>query len=115
MSTKADIKHFKFVDLPIISMNKFYAGMHWTKRKKIKDMYHFIIKSVTNVRIDFPCDVEYTFWFSKQPLDCTNTSAMIKMIEDCLFVDDSYKMVRSIKTTVEKRKDNIVFIKVIPA
>jgi hypothetical protein len=32
-------------DLPKISLNKWYAGMHWTKRKKIKDNYTLIVKS----------------------------------------------------------------------
>ena len=31
--------------LPKISLNKWYAGTHWTKRKKIKDEYKKIIKN----------------------------------------------------------------------
>lgn len=32
-------------NLPKISLNKWYAGMHWTKRKKIKDNYTQIVRS----------------------------------------------------------------------
>jgi hypothetical protein len=105
---------FEFRDLPKISLNQFYAGTHWSKRNKIKDNYHLLISSMTKEKIDFPCEVEYKFWFKSRPLDCSNAcGGMIKLIEDCLFLDDSYKMVRSIKVTSEKRKDDIVFIKVI--
>lgn len=107
---------FAFYDLPKISLNQFYGGIHWSKRKKIKDRYKFIIKSQTSKVIDYPCDVEYEFWFKSRPLDCSNAcGGMVKLIEDCLFVDDSYKMVRSIKISSQKRKDDIVFIRVIPA
>jgi hypothetical protein len=110
------IKKFEFYDLPKVSLNDFYKGGHWSKRKKIKDAYKLIISSITKETIDFPCDVEYEFWFKSRPLDCSNAcGGMVKLIEDCLFVDDSYKMVRSIKISSKKRNDDVVFIKVIPA
>ena len=113
---KQEIEHFQFHDLPKISLNQFYSGRHWSKRKKIKDNYKWLISSLTDRVIDYPCDVEYEFWFKQKPLDCSNAcGGMVKLIEDCLFANDSYKMVRSIKVTVQKRKDDIVFIKVIKA
>ena len=32
-------------DLPKISLNKWYSGEHWSKRKKLKDKYKLLIKS----------------------------------------------------------------------
>jgi hypothetical protein len=100
-------------DLPKVSLNEFYAGVHWSKRKKIKDDFALLIRSQTKVKIDFPCDVEYTFSFKRNPLDCSNAcGGMVKLIEDCLFLDDSPKSVRSIKVTSRKAKDDVVFIKI---
>ena len=31
-----------FYDLPKVSLNKFYAGCHWTKRKQLKDAYKLL-------------------------------------------------------------------------
>jgi len=110
------VKRFEFHDLPKISLNKFFGRAHWSERKKINDIYKLIIGSLTKEKINYPCDVEYDFWFKSRPLDCSNAcGGMVKLIEDCLFVDDSYKMVRSIKITSRKKKDDIVFIKVIRA
>ena len=114
-SEKTQITRFRFFDLPKISLNEFYSGKHWSKRKKIKDAYKLLLMPQIPKQINFPCVVEYEFWFTTRPLDCSNAcGGMVKLIEDCLFEDDSYKMVRSIKVTVKKAKDNIVFIKVIP-
>ena len=104
---------FTLYDLPKVSLNKFYAGMHWAKRKKIKDIYKLLIRSQTSKVIDYPCNVEYDFTFKARPLDCSNAcGGMIKLIEDCLFADDSYKSVRSIKVSVKKGDSDIVNIKV---
>ena len=113
MTEKAEIKTFVFYDLPKVSLNDFYSGNHWSKRKKIKDAYKLLIKSRTQEIIDYPCDVEYEFWFKSRPLDCSNAcGGMVKLIEDCLFANDSYNSVRSIKIAVLKRKEDVVFIKV---
>ena len=88
-------------DLPKVSLNKWYAGMHWTKRKKIKDNYTQIVRS--QFREVLPKDksysVEYCFTFKNRPLDASNCVAMVKMIEDIIFEDDSYKVVHSILIT----------------
>ena len=85
-------------DLPKISLNKWYAGMHWTKRKKMKDSYTQIVRS--QFREVLPKDksysVEYHFKFKNRPLDASNCVAMVKMVEDIIFADDSYKIVHSI-------------------
>ena len=85
-------------DLPKISLNKWYAGMHWTKRKKMKDSYTKIVRS--QFREVLPKDksysVEYNFTFKSRPLDASNCVAMVKMVEDIIFEDDSYKIISSI-------------------
>ena len=101
------------VDLPKISLNEFYAGKHWNVRKKIKDNFALLVRSQTKLKIDYPCEVEYVFTFTKNPLDCSNVcGGMAKLIEDVLFPDDSPKIVKSIKVTSKKGNDNFVHIKI---
>ena len=86
-------------DLPKVSANQFYAGVHWSKRKRMKDTYKLLIRSQTKLKFEKPCSVEYRFTFKNKPLDCSNTNGMLKMIEDCLFDDDSINIVKSISIT----------------
>ena len=83
-------------NLPKVSANQFYAGVHWSKRKKLKDTYKLLIRSQTKRKFIKPCNVEYQFTFKNKPLDCSNTNGMLKMIEDCLFDDDSINIVKAI-------------------
>jgi len=87
-----------FKDLPKISLNKWYAGMHWTKRKKMKDSYTQIVRSQFKEVLpkDKTYSVEYHFTFKSRPLDASNCVAMVKMVEDVIFEDDSYKIISSI-------------------
>jgi len=96
-------------DLPMkISLNKWYAGEHWSFRKKIKDLYKLCFKG--NFRE--PCEVEYDFEFRSHPLDCTNCVAMVKMIEDCLFQSDGPNIVKSVKISSKKGVKDKVTIKI---
>ena len=101
-------------DLPKISLNKWYAGMHWTKRKQIKDAYTLIVKS--QFKDVLPAynsyDTEYHFTFKSRPLDASNCVAMVKMIEDIIFETDSYKVVTEIVITSSKGLEDKVLIKV---
>lgn len=102
-------------DLPKISLNKWYAGMHWTKRKKIKDEYTLLVKSQFNKILSKTntYNTEYHFTFKSRALDASNCVAMVKMIEDIIFENDSYKVVKSILITSSKGLDDSVKIKVI--
>jgi uncharacterized Fe-S center protein len=104
-------------DLPKISLNKWYAGVHWTQRKKIKDAYKLLIKSeFKQVLTKDKCyAVTYHFGFKSRPLDASNTVAMIKMIEDVLFEDDTYKIVTELKITSRKADRDFVQIIVYPS
>ena len=101
-------------DLPKISLNKWYAGMHWTKRKKIKDNYTLIVKSQFNKTLSKTntYNTEYHFTFKSRALDASNCVAMVKMIEDIIFENDSYKVVKSILITSDKGLEDSVKIKV---
>ena len=101
-------------NLPKISLNKWYAGMHWTKRKKIKDNYTQIVRSQFSSLLsrDNTYKVEYHFTFKSRPLDASNCVAMVKMIEDIIFETDSYKVVTEIVITSSKGLEDKVTIKV---
>ena len=89
-------------ELPKISLNDWYTGEHWTKRKKIKDDYAWLVKAATNRKFTEPCSVNYLFEFKRNALDCSNCVAMVKMLEDCLFPKDGIKVVK--KISIESRK-----------
>lgn len=104
----------KLEGLPKVSLNKWYAGTHWTSRKKLKDTYTLIIKSQFKdvLSKEKQYEVKYDFNFSKRPLDASNCVAMVKMIEDVIFEDDSYKIVKKIIITSNKSKEDNVIIKI---
>jgi len=101
-------------NLPKISLNKWYAGMHWANRKKIKDNYIKIIKSqFTEVLTkNNTYNTEYHFTFKSRALDASNCVAMVKMIEDIIFENDSYKIVKSILITSKKGSEDSLTIKI---
>ena len=83
-------------DLPKVSLNQWYAGKHWTHRQKMKKIYQSLVKSQC-ARV-FPKDdkyvVSYYFTFKSNPLDASNCIAMVKMIEDIIFEDDKWDIVK---------------------
>ena len=101
-------------DLPKISTNKFYSGMHWTKRKKIKDVYKYLVRSEYKGQFlkDKQYEVEYTFYFKSRALDATNCSMMVKLIEDILFEDDKWDIITSVTMKSRKSKEDYVEIKI---
>ena len=101
-------------DLPKISLNKWYAGMHWTKRKQIKDNYTQIVSSQFSKVLpkDKTYQVEYHFTFKSRPLDASNCVAMVKMVEDIIFENDSYKVVTELIITSSKGSEDKVEIKI---
>ena len=88
--------------LPKTSTNKFYSGMHWSKRQRLVKQFWAIVRSQTTEKFTKPCRVEYNFYFENNPLDVSNCGAMIKLVEDILFPDDSNKVVKQITITSEK-------------
>ena len=101
-------------DLPKVSLNQWYAGNHWTKRNKLKNNYKLLVKSQFKhvFSKDKQYEVSYNFEFDKRPLDASNCVAMVKLIEDIIFEDDNYKIVKGIFIKSYKGKNNTVIIKI---
>lgn len=95
-------------------MNKWYASQHWSIRKNMKDNYKLIVKGqfkevfskLNKYRVD------YTFCFKSRPLDASNCVAMLKLIEDIIFEDDSPKIITEITIKSRKAKEDEVIINV---
>jgi hypothetical protein len=102
-------------DIPKISLNQWYAGnKHWSERKKIKDKTYWIVKSQCKIVFskNKQYEVSYRFIFKNNPLDSSNTVSMVKILEDILFEDDKYDIVKKICTSSEKGKQDMVIINI---
>lgn len=105
--------------LPIpekISTNTIYAGCHWTKRNKHKEMYRNLGYLVKGKIDNFPVHIKFTFYQSGRLLDATNLSYMAKLLEDMLVTqeiipDDSPKYVSGI-TLISSKGNNEVLIEI---
>ena len=85
-------------------LNAYWAGKHWTKRKKGAEYWHRLVRSEMERqkvrRMPFTNAVIITFYWNSR-LDIGNNAAMAKMIEDALkgviIEDDSRKYVKGIE------------------
>lgn len=99
-----------------VSTNEIYSGMHWTKRKKLADLYHQSLIEYRNERvINYPIDVTYVFKFKGRVLDCSNCSYMQKLLEDGfrhwkIIEDDTTRYIQSITLYSQKGKRDEVEI-----
>jgi len=102
-------------NLPKVSLNQWYAGTHWTKRTRLKNIYSKLVKSQCKGLFskEKAYNVEWTFYFKRNPLDSSNCVAMAKMIEDIIFEDDRHDIVLSNTYRSRKDKDERVEIEVI--
>ena len=102
-------------ELPKISINKWYSSTHWSHRTRIKNNYKLLIRSQKPnllFKKDKQYNASYDFYFKSKPLDASNCSAMVKLIEDVLFEDDKWDVVRSITITSNKSNKELVVINV---
>ena len=101
-------------DLPKVSLNVWYSSKHWSFRKKLKDNYTLIVKSQFKdvLPASNSYDTEYHFSFKSRPLDASNCVAMVKLIEDIVFENDGYKIIKSILVTSNKGAEDFVEIKI---
>jgi Holliday junction resolvase RusA-like endonuclease len=99
-----------------VSANAFYAGMHWSKRKKLADLYHAALIEHRAKRFKTPAHLTFTFSFKGRLTDVDNCFAMIKLLIDSLrhwriIPDDTPADVASISVRVEKGiKDTVSII-----
>ena len=107
--------------LPIIkvSTNEIYAGVHWRKRRKIKQDYLLVTRSkIRSIpKIEGKVNLSFSFYFKSRPLDSSNCSFMAKMIEDCLvgngiLKDDSIKHVGKISIESYKGTEDYCKMKI---
>ena len=101
-------------DLPKVSLNVWYSSKHWSFRKKLKDNYTLLVKSQFKevLPASNSYDTEYHFTFKSRPLDASNCVAMVKLIEDIVFENDGYKIIKSILVTSNKGAEDFVEIKI---
>jgi len=101
-------------DLKKVSLNKWYSGIHWSERKRIKDNYYLTIKSQFKhvFKKSNKYEVDYQFYFKSNPLDASNAcGGMVKLIEDIIFEDDKWDII--IKITVSSQKSKEEYLKII--
>lgn len=104
------------IDIPEkVSANAMYAGLHWTKRKELADLYHMALIEHRGTKWPTPAHLSFTFSFKGKLLDCSNTFFMAKMLEDSMVVngiipDDTPAYVASITVRVLKGTKDMVTI-----
>ena len=84
-------------------LNSYYAGMHWTLRKKRADIWHMVVRKALEenkiARKIFSCPVEITFFWDDR-LDIDNHAIAGKMTVDALkgwlIDDDSRKYIKAV-------------------
>ena len=102
------------IKLPLpekISSNSIYAGLHWAKRKKLADLYHYSLLEFKNKYEieEYPVCINFVFRFKGRLLDVDNCFFMSKLLIDGLrgiklIKDDTPKYINEISITVEKGK-----------
>jgi len=108
-----------------ISLNRIYAGVHWTKRKAWADSYHLAVlvaarqSQISAFSGPFPCRVEYRFKLKGKPLDASNLAFCAKLVEDGLvqcgiIPDDSPQYVKSV-TLVTAKGEDVVEVTLYPS
>lgn len=109
------------IKIPIpekVTSNKIYDGStHWTKRKKLADLYHLSTIEYRNNKItEYPIDISFIFSFKGRALDVDNCTFMVKMLIDSLrkwniITDDSPEYIASITIYSQKgTKDEVEII-----
>jgi hypothetical protein len=92
-----------------VSLNKIYAGIHFSKRSEHKDAYYLSVLSARVPRYtgSYPVAMHYHFRLHGTRLDISNHAYMLKMTEDALvhtkiIEEDDPKYVRQITVTADK-------------
>ena len=107
----------------VVSSNEFYSNkLHWTRRKRIKDDYHVLVKAETNKikkvePITFPVMLRIDYFFKTRMFDVSNTSIMTKMIEDSLvkskiLQDDTPKWVPEIRSSCQRSDQDFNWVSI---
>jgi Holliday junction resolvase RusA-like endonuclease len=105
------------------SLNAFYSGMHWTKRKLIMDKWHLLFlaafRRTLPDAIKCPVTLSATIYAVRQPRDCDNAVIAIKAAGDALKIggyipDDSPEYVTTVilssKKSTDKKNKTVLII-----
>jgi len=105
------------------TLNKFWAGVHWRKRKEIADTWHLIFKNAfrkANLpkplpKKDVPYIIQCTQFCKSRVRDDDNAIVGTKLCKDALthwgyIEDDDYKTFNDGVTSTRKGKENMMVI-----
>ena len=97
-----------------ISWNKFYSGMHWTKRREILDDARAAVLAVMPVDAELfsdPVEICITVYFKSRPQDPDNicTKLYIDALKGRLIQDDDMRYVSSVtsRSRIDKAKPRV--------
>lgn len=85
-----------------ISLNQYYAGMHWSKRSEEAKRVHYLMMSKIQRGVTFfknPVEIEVTCYFKSNPMDADNIVAKLYIdgLKGKVLVDDTPKYVKGVK------------------
>ena len=93
------------------TVNKFYEGMHWSKRKAEADRVHARVQAACTEwkarmrkalpRFEHGARVIVTAYFQKRPLDCSNIAGKLYedgLVRDGVLPSDDWRHVREFVT-----------------
>jgi hypothetical protein len=89
-----------------VSLNKFFAGKHWSIRNKIKNQFHILFGNMLNRKYE-KIDKYHIILEYNSRLDPTNTIILIKIAEDYLrhigiLTDDTKKYCKKVTIIPEE-------------
>lgn len=96
-----------------ISLNKIYAGIHWSIRKRDKDYIRVLVRNCLSLPIvTFEKPVKLTVEYNSK-LDVSNHGYILKMIEDALvsnkvIINDTKKYVREITQRHQDKYEGVI-------
>lgn len=99
-----------------VSTNQIYAGVHWSRRNALADLYHMSLIEHKRLKVkSYPVKITYIFKFRGRLLDPDNCSYMAKLLKDGLrkwgiIKDDTSEYVKSVTLISEKGKRDEVEI-----
>ena len=116
------IDHISKITIPMVykvSTNSIYSGMHWTKRKKITELFHTIVRNElirkNKQKIKEPVYFVFIFKFKSRPLDVDNCTFMGKCCLDgykgILIEDDGFKQIKDVSYHTRNEIDIFVYSK----
>ena len=92
------------------SLNQIYSGVHWSKRKRMADEAHALVRANIDPDVEafnVPVEIRVTAYFKNRALDPDNIPAKILIdgLIPLVIADDSPKYVASVTTISRVDKD----------